>query len=261
MATAFDNGPFTDVSPSFVETGRDARLDNQPPLAERILLDFEEELVREGITGRIAELVESAGRCPLKIENDDQAGKAADLAKMAGVVGKKVEDIREKYNRPLIDARTNLKAKADGALAALVTAMTDIRQRLNGYVQEQEAKRRAEQRAAEEAARRLRDEQQRIAKEVEQETGVAVAPAPTAAFTAPTRGPVARGDHGSALSARTVWKHERLVSVAKLPKSILENAQVVEAVDKVIAAMVRNGARNPSIKGVNIFETTAAQIR
>lgn len=263
MATAFDTGPFTDASskPFGGDGGsRDPRIDNQPPLDQRILLDFEDDLVREGITARIAELVEGAERCPVKIENEEQAGKVGDFCRLASAVSKKVDEIREKYNRPLIDARTNLKAKADGAIAPLLTAMTELRGRLNTYVQEQEAKRRAEERAAEEAARRLRDEQERIAKEVEQETGVTVAPLPTTTFTAPPKA-IVRGDLGSAVSARTVWKHERLVPVSKLPKAILENAQVIEAVDKVIAAMVRAGARNPSIKGVNIFETTAAQIR
>jgi hypothetical protein len=56
-----------------------------------------------------------------------------------------------------------------------------------------------------------------------------------------------------------VWKHERQVPIAKLPKQILENAQVIEAVDKVIAAMVRSGARE--IKGVRIYPTTEATVR
>lgn len=261
MATAIAPGPFAKAPDADTPAPlRDPRYDNDPPLHERILMDFAEDLDSAGVTARIAELVDGAARCPVKIDNEEQAGKVGDFCRLASAVTRKVDEIREKYNRPLIDARTNLKAKADGALAPLVTAMTELRGRLNTYVQEQEARRRAEQRAADEAARRLREEQERITREVEQETGVAVAPAPAPTFAPPPKA-IVRGDLGSAVSARTVWKHERLVPIAKLPKSILENAQVVEAVDKVIAAMVRNGARNPSIKGVNIFETTAAQIR
>jgi hypothetical protein len=249
-------GPFTEGSSMpFDDRPTDAqRFGNQPPLEERVMLEFEEDLDRLGVKARVQELLESAARCPDKIEDDETAGKAADLIKLARAIEQKIEDAREVHNRPLINARAALKGKADGIYAPLADAIADIRRSLNAYAAEQERKRREEQRRREEEERRAREalEKENIAPEVINEVVSAPPPPPK---------PIARGSYGSSVSGATVWKHERLVPIAKLPKAILENAHVVEAVDKVIAAMVRNGARNPQIKGVNIFETTQARVR
>jgi hypothetical protein len=71
--------------------------------------------------------------------------------------------------------------------------------------------------------------------------------------------PVARGDLGSRVGTRTVWKHEIEVPIAKLPKAILENEKVRAAVDQVIGAMVRTGTRE--IKGVRIWSEQVADVR
>ena len=51
----------------------------------------------------------------------------------------------------------------------------------------------------------------------------------------------------------------RILSVRQLPNSILTHAKVVEALDKVIAAQVRSGARE--IKGCEIYSETSTAIR
>jgi hypothetical protein len=71
--------------------------------------------------------------------------------------------------------------------------------------------------------------------------------------------PVARGDLGSRVGTRTVWRHEIEVPIAKLPKQILEAAPVREAVDKAIAAAIRAG--NREIKGVRIWSEQEASVR
>lgn len=255
MASAFDTGPFQEgSSKSFTEEGRDPRLDNQPPLEERVLLEFEEEL--EPLKTRIAELIDNAAKCPETIEDEKTAGKAGDLLKLARQVEKDIDEAREKHNRPLINARNSLKARADGAIAGLLGAASDIRHRLTAYVQREEQRKAEERRKAEEA-QRIAEE---AAKAALKEKGIDTPPDQPIFQPPPIqRGPVARGDYGSSVSSRTVWKHERQVPNAKLPKQILENAQVTEAIDKVIAAMVRSGTRE--IKGVRIFETTEATVR
>jgi hypothetical protein len=253
MATVFDNVP------EWPETqARDPRYDNAPPLEERVMLEFVEELERDGITARVQELIESAGRVPEKIENDTIAGKVGDLCKLARDVEKRINDAREKHNRPLLNAQRSLKGKADGVFAPLANAIANVRARLNSYMAEQARKADEERRRAEEEARRIRQEQERQAREAEE----AGRPAPEPLVTVePVKvaEPVARGDLGARVGTRTVWKHEIEVPVAKLPKAILESAPVREAVDKVIAAQVRGGTRE--IKGVRIWSEQEAAVR
>jgi hypothetical protein len=105
-------------------------------------------------------------------------------------------------------------------------------------------------RKAEADARRLQEEAR--ANAAPDEPIPVVTPAPVPA-------PSIRSDLGTLVSARKVWRFEREVPIAKLPKDVLENQTVVDAVDKVLGAMVRGGARK--IKGVRIFEDAAANIR
>jgi hypothetical protein len=236
---------------------RDPRYDNQPPLDERVMMEFVEDLEREGITARIQELCESAGRVP-EITSDAIAGKVGDLCKLARDVEKRVNDAREKHNRPLLNAQRSLKGKADGLLHPLLVAVSEVRTKLNGYMAEQ-ARIAAEARAKAEAeARRLREEQELQARQAAKvgqpapEPIVHVEPVKVAE-------PVARGDLGSRVGTRTVWRHEIEVPVAKLPKGILENEKVVAAIDQVIGQQVRNGARE--IKGVRIWSEQVADVR
>jgi hypothetical protein len=258
--TAFtEAGPFTEGSskPFGGDRQVDQRYDNQPPLEERVMLEFEDDLAADGVKARIEELLESAAKAPETIEDEATAGKVGDFLKMARAAEQRVDDAREKHNRPLINARNNLKAKADQVLAPLLQAGATLRSRLNAYIAAEEAKRRELERAANEAARRAQEEAERIARETTDKTGFEVA-APVVMAPKIDK-PVARGDLGSRVGARTVWKHERQVPIKQLPKQILENQKVVEAVDSVIASMVRSGCRE--LKGVRIFETTEASVR
>jgi septal ring factor EnvC (AmiA/AmiB activator) len=237
---------------------RDQRLDNNPPLEDRILLDFEDDLEAAGITARVRELIESAEKAPDKIEDDRTAGKVGDLVKMARAVEQRIEEAREKHNRPLINARSALKAKADGVFAGLGGKVVELRQRLNAYIAEQDRIRREEERRREAEAKRIREEQDRLAKEAEEAGRPAPEPA-VEVVARPVAAPIARGDLGAKVAGRTVWKHEIEVPIAKLPKTILETAGVREAVDKAIAAQIRGGTRE--IRGVKIWSEQEAAVR
>lgn len=252
MATVFQDVPDWPEGKA-----RDPRYDNQPPLEDRVMLDFEEELERGGVKARIQELVESAGRVP-PITDDAIAGKVGDLCKLARDVEKRVADAREKHNRPLLNAQRSLKGKADGLLHPLLVAISDVRTKLNGYMADQARIADEKRRKAEEEARRIREEQERAAREAEK----AGRPAPEPVVTVePVKvaEPVARGDLGSRVGTRTVWKHEIEVPIAKLPKGVLENEKVRAAVDQVIGSMVRSGTRD--IKGVRIWSEQEAAVR
>lgn len=242
---------FNDVPdwPERATTQRDPRFDNQPPLEERVMLEFEEELERDGIKARVQELLESAARVP-EINDDAIAGKVGDLLKMTRNVEKQIGDTRERHNRPLLNAQRSLKGKADGIFALLGDATNSVRQRLNVYVSDQARKRAEEQRRREEEARKAREAAAAVSPELAEQIEVPKAEAPK---------PIARGDLGANVGTRTVWRHEVEVPIAKLPKAILENEKVRAAIDQVIAATIRAGTKE--IKGVRVWSEQEAAVR
>jgi hypothetical protein len=239
-----------------LSSGRDARLDNAPPLDERVVQEFIEDVDREGITARIAELLASAGRAP-KCDSQTVAGQIGDLCKLAGDVTKRLDAAREKHNRPILTAQRNLKAKADGLIAPLTSAIAKLRDDLNRFTREETARRDAERRAQEEEARRLREEQERIAAE-RAEAGQPAAPQVEIMVPRAEPEPIARGDYGARVGTQKAWFHE-IESVRQLPDRILKNPRVIEALDKVIAAEIRAGARE--IKGTKIWSEDRAVVR
>lgn len=255
---------FDDVKPwpgqqsgSELDSGRDARLDNQPPLEERILMQFEDELRDDGLLERIAAITESAGRVPT-IDSQAVAGKVGDLIAQARAAGKAVEERRETHNRPLLTAQRALKGRADALLAPMVQAIDGVRRSLDAYMAEEARKAREAERLAAEQARIAREAAEAAAAEAAK-AGEPAPPPPPVIEPARVEQPVARGDMGARVGTRTVWKHEIEVPVAKLPKAILENAKVVDAINQVIAAQVRAGTRE--IKGVRIWDEQVADVR
>jgi hypothetical protein len=241
---------FTDV-PAWPDQNERAldRHDNQPPLEERILLDFQDDLDRDGITARVAELLASAGRAPDKIDGQAVAGKVGDLIKQARDVEKRIDGVREKHNRPLLNAQRSLKAKADGIFSPLSIEISKLRSALNAFMAEEQRKADEARRAAEAEARRLQEEARANAQPDEP-----IAP------IVPERveKPVARGDLGARVGARTVWRHE-IESVRQVPDRILKNQRVIDAISQVIGAEIRAGARE--IKGVRIWSEQEASVR
>lgn len=121
---------FDDVKPWPADLDRHH---NQPPLVDRILVEFDDALRLNGLDERIAEVTASAGRAPA-IDNDAACGKAGDLIAQARAVREKVATEREELNGPLAVATKALKARADAVLAPMETAIADIQARLDGYM-------------------------------------------------------------------------------------------------------------------------------
>jgi hypothetical protein len=229
--------------------GRDARLDNQPPLEERLVMEFVEELDAEGIMARVAQLLASAAKAPEKIEDKATAGKVGDLLKMSADVRKRIETAREKHNRPLLNAQRALKARADAADGDLLIESAKLRQRLNTFMAE-EARKADEARRAAEAEARRQQEAARAAAEPDEPLPPIVAEKVAA--------PVARGDLGSRVGTVTEWKHE-VLSVRKLPNNVLNHPTVLEAIDKVLRARIRGGERE--IAGTRIWSDQKVSVR
>jgi hypothetical protein len=222
-------------------------------------MDFEDKLKAAKLDARVAQLSDSAGRAPA-CDNDEAAGKIGDLLSLARAARKAVEDLREGENRPILNAQRALKAKADALLAPMDAAMQALKRGLDAYVSEQARKAAEARRAAEIEAQRLRDAEEARRREAAEAGRTEEAEAPAPIITpAPVAPLAARGDLGTLVSARKVWRFEREVPIARLPKDVLENEKVVAAIDQVLGAMVRGGARK--IKGVRIFEDAAANIR
>lgn len=239
-----------------LSSGRDARLDNEPPLEERILLQFQEDLdvAEEGqklsISERIAELMASCARVPA-IDNDKIAGSVGDLIQMASNVSKRIDIAREKHNRPLLNAQRALKGKADGVFADLATEIERVRGKLNAYMQDKRRKEDEERRAAEEAARKAAEAARAATPADEPAPIVDIAPAPVEKA-------IARGSLGAKVSTQKKWHHE-ILSVRQLPDRILKHPKVVEAMSSVINAEIRSGTRE--IKGTRIWDTDEAVVR
>ena len=156
MATAFSDNP------------RVALGGNNPPLEERILMDFDDALrEHDGLLARIDEMAakaDKAGPCA----DADTAGRYGDFIKMAAAAVKVIEQERELLNRPLLDAQRRLKARADSYSSRASGAGAKVRNLLNAYLAERERKRRAEEARLAEIARQAELERQRIIREAEE---------------------------------------------------------------------------------------------
>jgi hypothetical protein len=269
----FDTGPISSEPGPVASGERDARFDNNPPLEERIVMDFMEELQLHGadeksIAARIDELLASARRAPEEIKDQEIAGKPVtgekiaggmgDLCKQARDVAARLETARDKHNRPLLNAQRALKARADGLISPLLAEIAKLRKRLDDHAAAEDQRRRDEERRAAEA-RRIAEEAAAAAlteQGMEDQIEHVAPPAPVAA--PPT--PIARGDYGSRVGTRTVYEHE-IESVRKLPDRLLKHPKIIEALDKLIAAEIKRSSGKCKIPGVRLWPVTKAAVR
>lgn len=151
----------TDIS----ENPRVAIGGNNPPLEERVIIDFDNALgEHDGLLGRLDEMSEkaaAAGPCT----DEATAGRYGDFIKMTSTAVKVIEAEREAINRPLLVAQRSLKARADGYSMKASRAGAIVRDKLNAYLAEQENKRRAEAARIAEEQRQAEAERQRVIEE------------------------------------------------------------------------------------------------
>ncbi len=263
MATAFEGvKPF----PGAASQAAAPMGHNRPPLEEVIVADFEEGLrAVAGLMPRIDALIErgkAAGPCT----TEEMAGRYGDYLKMVRDIagaGGRIENEREKHNRPLLTAQRTLKARSDALIGRLNDAAKIVKTHLDAYMTEQRRLAAEKQRLADEQAQAARDAAEAKAREQAKAAGgdveaVEVAQPVIDIPPAAVEEPVVRGDYGARVGSTTVWRHE-IESVRKLPDNILKHEKVVEAINKVLAAQIRGGAR--AIKGCRIWSEQSTTIR
>ena len=106
---------------------------NQPPLVDRVLLEFDDALRLNGLDLRVRELTASAERAP-PVDSPEACGAAGDLIAMARAAREKVGSERDDLNGPLALAAKSLKARADAVLAPMETALADVQASLDCFM-------------------------------------------------------------------------------------------------------------------------------
>lgn len=121
---------FEDVKPWPDEIDRHH---NEPPLVDRLLVDFDSNVRLHGLDQRVRELTASAARAPV-VDSAETCGKAGDLVAAARAAKEKVEAERAELNEPLATATKALKARADALVAPLDVVMADVQASLDAYM-------------------------------------------------------------------------------------------------------------------------------
>jgi hypothetical protein len=211
MATAFAPGPFAKAPDADTPDhyGIPATTISRRSKSA-ILLEFMEELVREGVTGRIQELI--AKRRPLQGDRRRRSGRqgSATWRKLA----RDVEQARRGHSREVQPPAAERAAQPQGQGRRLrspsAREVTTAAQRAQpSFAQEQAAKRRGQR-----ARRGRAPPPRRAGARAEGRTSARPSSPRPSRRAAPVAKPVARGDLGSRVGGRTVWKHEIQVPIA-----------------------------------------------
>jgi hypothetical protein len=243
---------FPDVKP-FPTTAAGGIGHNQPPLEDRILIDFDEAYAAEpDLAARVKQLLEREPNIEAKCANAEQAGRYADGAKQVKTCIIMIEAIRETLNRPLLNAQRGLKAKADSITDQLKKVDTKLRGAIIAFNREEEARVARERAEAEEAAR--------AAAAAAQEASDAFGLPPIVDIQPANVEPAkVRGDFGGLAVGQKRWCAE-VEKVRQLPDAVLNHPDVIAAINKVLTAQVRQ-SKGAAIKGARVWQQDALSIR
>ncbi len=234
------------------------RSDNRPTPAIDAVAAFDDALrQREGFIDRIDALIAASERA---IANDDEtAGRCADLQRQISAAAKVVDGEREMVKRPYLEAGRAVDEAAKRHSVRLNGALQSVRGKIETYAR-QKLREQEQQRQREIEAQR---ERKRIAQEEAEKARAAGEPVPDPEPVAPAPPPPkptlsVRGDYGSVASVQKVWKGE-IEDWNKAFKAVSSNENVRDAVQKAVNALIRSGTRE--IKGVRIYEDVGVRVR
>jgi hypothetical protein len=244
---------------------------NNPPLAE--VLDDETQTLRD----RRDELLGSASRAPAVVEDDESAGKVADLVRLISACHKNAEAARVSSKEPylaagrLVDATyKKITDPLDAAKRKLESVLTLFQRR---KAEEERLRREAEARRQREEEDRLRKEAAERAAKIETpedlDAAIAIETAATqasadanaaqkAAEAKPADLSRARGDLGAVASLRRFWDFDQF-SRDTLDLETLRSHLPEEGLKSAVRSFVKAGGRE--LRGVRIFENTATTVR
>jgi len=237
---------------------------NEPPMEERIPLDFREALIDleadffkvletyVGVTD--AETGEHKnGQVDIaKCTNDTQLGKCGEVVNTLRKLGQRVEAAHKQVKEPyLLGGRL-----VDAERRALMSRIEEGGNRVNGLMKTYGDDKREKERLAQLKA----DEDRRKLEELARENGIEAVlppPEPVVAKTEPVR-----SLGGATVSIGTEWKSQ-VEDYAKAFKHVSTNAKVREAIDAAIKSMVKatKGNNGKPLAGVRVWEDTKVGAR
>lgn len=259
---------------------------NEPPIEERIGMEFREALLtnQPGFIDRMESAIEAVTRADVR--DDETLGKAGDLDRILRSCDGHISETHKAVKQPYLDGGRAVDAEKNRLIGPINDARYRLKDKMNGYMAEREARRRAEeariaaeQRAAQErterAAREAREAEEAAARaaaeassegeriaaeqaasEAQAKAEAAIAAAPLAA--AVTRHEPVRSDAGATVSGRKVWQSE-VVDYQLAFMAVEDNPKVREAIDKAVAGLVKAG--KTQIEGVKIWQAVQAVSR
>lgn len=237
---------------------------NNPPITELLTAEY------KALSERVGAVIESAGRAPEVIEDDEVAGRFGDLIKILTKVGNDAEAARKTEKQPYLDAGRDVDGFFTGMTSKIEAWKKTLLARSTTYLHKKEVQERA---ALEAAAKKAADESAAAMAEAEraQDSGdtdtalellAEASAAETAAAVAAVEAKAKPADlvrtHGAGGSVLTL-KKEWTFSVedrALIPLEKLRPYLAAAAVDKAIKDFIKAG--NRELAGVRIFEQPKA---
>lgn len=239
---------------------------NNPPLAERLPLEFE--LLIE----KVADTLTEARGLPVEITSDAENSALGEIVKKLRAVATEVEASRKAENEPHLEAQRTINAFFAGLADRIQKGKSILEARGKKYL---DGKAEKERIAREEAAKIAREEEERLRREAEiaSEAGrevhaaIKTDQADAAArrvelatdAAAGSAADLARTRTASGVSTlKTGWKFE-VENLKAIPLASLRPYLSQAEIERAIGKFVKAGGRE--LKGVRIFEETKAQYR
>ncbi len=236
---------------------------NRAPIADVLAADFAE------LFAEADKLAAEVKARPTKVKDETDFAALGAVANKVRALTKRLDDTRKAETDPLRQAGIEIKAGFDEFIAKLTDAFAPHQAAANAYTAEKAAR---ERRQREEEARRLREKAEAEARKAEQASGARAARAEgraealaaqadkldqgvSAADTVRTR--VAGG---GVATARTSWDFS-VEDYGALDLNELRAFLPQTDIDKAIRSAVRVQKGNTRLRGVKVFESTAASFR
>ncbi len=231
---------------------------NLPPTTlEMVQADLAEK--HGALVARKDDLVASAGRAPATVEDDETAGRVADLIRLISTCSKTADAARVGAKEPYLEGGRVVDGWFKNVTTPLAETKAKLERPLNTYLvskaAQEKARREAEAKALEEAAAR---EAAAMTTPAQLDAAVAIETKAAEVRESVTEKPAdmarTRGDYGSVATLRTAWTFEVLA-----PQLVPRHYLMVN--EAAIKAAVKAGARDGEIPGVRIYQGQRAIVR
>jgi len=237
---------------------------NKPPIEEVVKAEFRDALLadRPDFLDRVDQFIAVVSRA--EVTDDDTLGRAGDLDKMLRAADAHVVEVHKAVKQPYLDGGRAVDAEKKSITDRIASARFTLKDGMNAFVAQREARRRAEEAARAAEERRLAEEARAAEMARQEAEGVndpeaiaAIEVAPLAAAVSQRAEPV-RSDGGSTVSTRQVW-NSQVENFTQAFKAVKDDPKVQEAISAAVARLVKAGKRE--ITGVKIWPTQQAVAR